>query len=186
LLTIASVDSFQTEERMAVTRVSGKTFPLEFERIFEEHHDLVYRTAYGITGHVQDAEDVAQTIFLRILRRELPVASMENPAGYLYRAAVNLSLTIVKSRSRDGDVEALAVLPSTAKNNVEEQHRALYETIATLPPRMAEILILRYQHNFSDVQIAKLLGTSRGVIAVTLYRARARLKKLLAGSSGAQ
>jgi RNA polymerase sigma-70 factor (ECF subfamily) len=185
LLTIAGVPGFQTEERMTVASVSGKTFSLEFEQIFQEHHDLVYRTAYGITGYVEDAEDVAQTIFLRILRREVPVASMANPAGYLYRAAVNLSLTIVKSRTRVGDVGALSVLPSAATNNVEEQHRALYETIATLPPRMAEILILRYQHNFSDAQISKLLGTSRGVIAVTPYRARARLKKLLAGSSGA-
>jgi len=42
-----------------------------------------------------------------------------------------------------------------------------------------EILILHYEHDYSDAQIGKLLGTSRGVIAVTLYRARARLKKLL-------
>jgi DNA-directed RNA polymerase specialized sigma24 family protein len=47
-----------------------------------------------------------------------------------------------------------------------------------------EMLILRYEHNYSDAEIGKLLGKSRGVIAVTLYRARARLKKLVRASSG--
>ena len=51
-------------------------------------------------------------------------------------------------------------------------------------PKAASILILRYLHNYSDAEIAKLLGTSRGVIAVTLYRSRARLKKLLDASLG--
>jgi DNA-directed RNA polymerase specialized sigma24 family protein len=46
------------------------------------------------------------------------------------------------------------------------------------------MLILRYEHDYSDAENGKLLGTSRTVIAVTLHRARARLKKLLGGSSG--
>jgi RNA polymerase sigma factor (sigma-70 family) len=47
-----------------------------------------------------------------------------------------------------------------------------------------EILVLRYEHNYSDAEIAGMLGKSRGTVAVTLNRARARLKKLLAASSG--
>jgi DNA-directed RNA polymerase specialized sigma24 family protein len=53
-----------------------------------------------------------------------------------------------------------------------------------LSPKAASIVILRYLHNFSDAEIATLLGTSRGVIAVTLYRSRARLKKILRTSLG--
>ena len=51
--------------------------------------------------------------------------------------------------------------------------------MARLKPRALEILMLRYQRDYSDAQIAALLGTSRGVIAVTLYRIRARLRTLL-------
>jgi DNA-directed RNA polymerase specialized sigma24 family protein len=43
---------------------------------------------------------------------------------------------------------------------------------------------LRYLHDYSDAEIAALLGTSRGVIAVTLYRSRARLRRLLRDSLG--
>jgi hypothetical protein len=97
---------------------------------------------------------------------------------------VNLSLTIVQTRQRRARTEAseeLAVaVPSRASSRAEELHRKLYEAIALLNPKAASILILRYLHNYSDADIATLLGTSRGVIAVTLYRSRARLKKLMA------
>jgi RNA polymerase sigma factor (sigma-70 family) len=51
--------------------------------------------------------------------------------------------------------------------------------MAQLNPGTVEILILRYTHNCSDAEIARMLGKSRGTIAVTLYRARTKLKKLL-------
>ena len=168
--------------------IPGEPFPQEFEALFQEHYVLVYRTAYGITGRVEDAEDVAQTVFLRLLRRENPRELLKNPRGYLYRAAVNLSLTIVQTRQRRAHTEMseeLAVsVPSRASSRAEELHRKLYEAIAQLNPKAASILILRYLHNYSDADIAKLLGTSRGVIAVTLYRSRARLKKLMGASLG--
>jgi len=169
-------------------RVPEQSYSQEFERIFEEHHDLVYRTAYGVTASVEDAEDIAQTIFLQILRREVSIASMENPAGYLYRAAVNLSLTLIRSRGKVVELDSSISnsLRAPARNTQDEDHRRLYAAIAELPAKTAEILILRYQHNFKEADIARLLGTSRGVIAVTLFRARARLRKLLVGSSGAK
>jgi RNA polymerase sigma factor (sigma-70 family) len=70
----------------------------------------------------------------------------------------------------------------------EERHARLMAAVTTLKPRAVEILVLHYKHGYSDAQIAALLGTSRGVVAVTLYRIRARLKTLLrpakAGSEG--
>ena len=171
-----------------VPRMADELFPQEFEDLFQEHYVLTYRTAYGITGRVEDAEDVVQTIFLRLLQREKPPELVKNPRGYLYRAAVNQSLTIVQIRQRRAQVEAgeeLAVsLPARASSRAEELHRKLYGAIAQLRPKAASILILRYLHNYSDTEIAKLLGTSRGVIAVTLFRSRARLKKLLGASLG--
>jgi len=174
--------------QVSASAMAGEPFPQEFEDLFQEHYVLVYRTAYGITGRVEDAEDVAQTVFLRLLRREKPRELLKNPKGYLYRAAVNLSLTIVQTRQRRARTEAsedLAVsVPSRASSRAEELHRKLYEAIALLKPKAASILILRYLHNYSDADIATLLGTSRGVIAVTLFRSRARLKKLMDASLG--
>ena len=68
--------------------------------------------------------------------------------------------------------------------HAEDVHRRLYEAIARLRPKTASIVILRYLHGYSDRDIAKMLGTSRSVIAVTLFRARVRLKSLLGESLG--
>ena len=172
----------------SVLRMAGEPFTQEFEELFQAHYELVFRTAYGVTGRVEDAEDVVQTVFLRLLKRERPRDFLKNPRGYLYRAAVNLSLTIVQTRKRraltEASEELAAVVPARASSRAEELHRTLYEAIAELKPKAASILVLRYLHDYSDAEIAKLLGTSRGVIAVTLYRSRARLKKIMKASVG--
>jgi len=160
-----------------------KQFSSDFEDLFSEHYVMVYRTAYGITGRVEDAEDVVQTIFLRLLKRAGPLNLGSNPAGYLYRAAVNQALSLVqvrqkRERAQVGEEFAVA-LPARASTQAEDLHRKLYEAIAQLTPKAAQIVILKYLHNYTDAEIGRLLGTSRGVIAVTLFRLRARLKKLL-------
>jgi RNA polymerase sigma-70 factor (ECF subfamily) len=156
----------------------------ELEDLYREHHELIYRTAYSVTGSRPDAEDVLQIIFLRLLRRGLPPDLERNPKGYLYRAAVNLSLNSIRNRKRqtekDGAERVLvAVHPAAEDRARDESRRRLFDAIAQLRPRAVEILILRHVHEYSDEEIARMLGTSRGTVAVALYRARARLRKLL-------
>jgi RNA polymerase sigma-70 factor (ECF subfamily) len=159
-----------------------------FERLFREHHAFVYRTAYSVTGTRQDAEDVVQTIFLRLLRRGLPADVRANPKGYLHRAAINVSLNIVRARKRQRTttgIEGLrAIAPLADLNLADEMREHLIKAMGSLRPRVVEMLVLRYEHDYSDADIARMLGTSRGVVAVTLYRARARLKKALRASAG--
>ena len=170
----------------AVSRMSDVALPSELEELFREHHQLIYRTAYSVTGRRHDAEDVLQTIFLRLLRRGLPPDFSRNPHGYLYRAAVNLSLNIVRTRNRQQPLDVvdrvLAPVPPAGSILDPALQRKLVAAIAQLKPRAVEMLVLRYEHDYSDVEIAKMLGTSRGTIAVALYRTRARLKKLLGRS----
>jgi len=168
--------------------VANEPLSEELAALFREHSRLVYRTALYVTRRTEDAEDVVQGVFLHLVRRGVPNGLRDNPKGYLYRAAVNLSLTVVKSRTRRTSAEQ-----AQAKWSDSSDHRASPETelqerlaraIPTLSPRAVEMLVLRYEHDFSEKEIARLLGTSRAVVAVTLFRARARLKKLLRTTSG--
>ena len=163
----------------------GVALTSELEDLFREHHQLIYRTAYSVTGSRSDSEDVLQIIFLRLLRRGLPPDLLKNPKGYLYRAAINVSLNAVRDRERrkaDGDTERLLTVvdPGAPVGLDGEIRRDLLKAIAQLKPRAVEILILRHVHDCSDADIARMLGTSRGTVAVALFRARARLRKLLA------
>jgi RNA polymerase sigma-70 factor (ECF subfamily) len=176
---------FSIEEHMSIATLSNVArTPLteELDRIFREHHQLVYRTAYGVTGSREDAQDVLQTIFLRLLRREFPPDLKSNPKAYLYRAAVNLSLNLIRERKRRAASEP-EHLESSAEvsdpESTEELHKRLYEAIAELEPEAAHILVLRYVHNYRIAAIAKLLGKSQSLVAVRLFRTRARLKELI-------
>jgi RNA polymerase sigma-70 factor (ECF subfamily) len=191
LLTNEVPGGLYTEEHMSTLKVSDvivEALDQELERVFREHYQMTYRTAYGVIGIAEDAEDVVQTIFARLLRREFRPDLKKNPKAYLYRAAVNASLNVIKAKKRrllTDEIDAFAERPVLVEPaSSEEIHRRLYEAVAELKPAAAHILVLRYVHDYSDAEIAKLLGTSRGTIAVSLYRSRTRLKKLLRSSIG--
>jgi RNA polymerase sigma-70 factor (ECF subfamily) len=164
-------------------KVIGGALDQEFEELFSNHSAFVYRTAYSVLRNRQDAEDVLQNLFLKLLEREFPLDLTRTPQAYLYRAAVNLSLNVVRSRKNEVETDNLKSLdvpmPDIVFVDEECRRQKLIRAIALLRPKAAEILILRYAHNYSDVQIAKMLGKSRGYVAVTLYRAKARLKRLV-------
>ena len=65
------------------------------ETLFQQHHDRVFRTAYRVTGSAADAEDVLQTVFLRLARGSEAVTVPDNPESYFARAAVNASLDLL-------------------------------------------------------------------------------------------
>jgi RNA polymerase sigma-70 factor, ECF subfamily len=157
-----------------------------FERIYREHAALVLRTAYGVTGSREDAEDILQALFLRLLSRDFPADFEKNPKGYLYRAAVNRSLNVIEARRRPQLLDAAITVPISPEDPDfnQEMHLRLYQAMTKLRPEDAEILTLRYVHDASDAEIAKMRGVSRTLIAVRLFRLRARLKKLIRKSLG--
>ena len=157
----------------------------ELGQIFEDHYDLTYRTAYGITRNAEDAEDVVQAIFLQLLRQEVQPDLTKNPKGYFYRAAVNLSLRNVRLKQRyvlTNDSEQFEA-PAPTSHESDKLDQRLWAAIAELHESAAQILVLRYIHDYSLTDIAKVLGTTRSTVAVSLFRSRARLKKIIRASS---
>lgn len=157
----------------------------ELEVLFRNYHKAIFRIAYRITGSQSDAEDVLQTIFLRLTpnRRDLS----PNPEGYLHRAAVNASLDLIRSRSRrnsvsldviDFEQSAKLSAASPADDLEDVELRELVRlAVAKLEGRSATAFALRYFEGYDNNRIAQILGTSQMVVAVTLHRARTRLRK---------
>ena len=148
----------------------------ELARAFENHHAVVFRTAYRITGNAADAEDVLQTIFLRLARKQ-GTETVDNHESYLRRAAVNASLDLMRSRRPDQSLELVDV-PS-AKNDPDagELKSALRRALARLSPMSAEIFALRFFEGLSNQEIARALGISRVLVAVMVHRARQQLRR---------
>jgi RNA polymerase sigma-70 factor (ECF subfamily) len=171
--------------RSVLVEESAITLPHELEQIFRAHYGLVFRTAYKITGNAADAEDVSQTVFLRLVRRGTNADAVENQESYLRRAAINAALDVIRSRqAKPVEIVELDNFPDeTAKRGEGELspalRQALASALANLKPRSAEIFTLRFLEGFSNREIAQMLGISHVLVAVIVHRSRQQLRKAL-------
>ncbi|HUY94907.1 MAG TPA: RNA polymerase sigma factor [Terracidiphilus sp.] len=156
------------------------------ERLFAEHYRRVIHAGYRITGNMADAEDVAQSVFLRLGTNA--GLSVDNAGSYLYRAAINGALDLVRRKKTrpEEPLDAASSMGSKAVDSSPERAmgnqelaRHLRRAIGELAPRAAEMFALRYLEDLSNSEVAKLMGTSQAVVAVTLYQSRSKLKKRL-------
>jgi len=173
-------------------RSAAPEAPEALEMLFQEHHERVFRAAYRVTGNASDAEDVLQTVFLRLARREGDLGIGETSAGYFHRAAVNAGLDLLRARrrSRTVDLESVEGADGARSSELPGQGRlelrdSLRAALAGLSPKAAEIFTLRYVEGYGNNEIARMIGATRTTVAVVLHRARHRLRKELSPVKGA-
>jgi RNA polymerase sigma factor (sigma-70 family) len=153
----------------------------DLEQMFHDHRNRVFRAAFRITGNTNDAEDVLQTVFLRLARRDDPGA-VQNLESYLYRAAINAALDLLRSRKTNAAVSLEELAPKDSGFLSGLSHSAdlrvwLRQALAKLSARHAEMFALRYFEGYDNREIAHMLDTSQAVVAVTLHRTRGQLQK---------
>jgi RNA polymerase sigma-70 factor (ECF subfamily) len=178
--------------RNVLAEESAIAIPEELERAFRAHHGLVFRTAYRITGNAADAEDVLQTVFLRLVRRGANARTVEggvdNPDSYLRRAAINAALDVIRSRQANPTIELLDISREAWQKDgggqTPELRQELGRALAQLKPRAAQVFALRFLEGFSNPQIAHMLGISQVLVAVIVHRTRQQLRKELGSYLG--
>jgi RNA polymerase sigma-70 factor (ECF subfamily) len=151
----------------STTRLTG------FAGLYERHYETVFRTALRITGNPADAEDVLQTVFLRVLARGRDDAL---PAAYLRRAAVNAAVDLLRRRALhaesvyDDDTPHVAVQPPVLLK--ERLRRA----IAALDSDDASLFLLRHVEGLTIEELADMFEIEKNNVAVRLHRIRHRLQ----------
>lgn len=181
---VATVKHLRPVESAPV--VSSSSPSDELEVLFREHYDQIYRTAYRITGNMMDAEDVLQTVFLRLARREEGLDLQPNATAYLIRSAINASLDIMRSRTRsrsvsidEVDIESIGqsfINPATEHEDMELR-KLVRSAVSKLGTKAAEMFVLRYFEGYGNREIAEMLGTSQMVVGVILHRSRSKMRK---------
>ena len=158
----------------------------ELETLFQTHHGRVFRTAQRITGSAADAEDVLQTVFLRLIKGQETYDLSRNPEAYLSRAAINASLDLLRSRNRsksvtleDLNIDTIAGHSRSpeALHADRELQTLVRESVARLGKTAGEMFVLRYYEGLDNKEIAAVMETSPLVVGVVLHRARTRLRK---------
>jgi RNA polymerase sigma-70 factor (ECF subfamily) len=164
--------------------------PADVEALFEAHHARVFRTALRVTGSAMDAEDVLQTLFLKLIRRENRIPSGDAAGSYLHRAAVNLALDVLRRRGRQVDLDSVSIDWRDPSPRPDEEVGArelaawLRSAVSRLNPRAAEIFLLHHVEGLSNREISQLLDASWGVVAVTLHRTHRRLRQQIQADLG--
>lgn len=150
-----------------------------FESFFRDHYGAVVRLAQSVVVDAQQAQDVAQEVFLAAYRR-FP-GDYEQAAGWVRVAAVHTSLNVVRGdRRRDMRHLRLHVvpsLPSPEDTAIERERRAeIRRLLSRLPRRSAAVLVMRHA-GMSYLEIADALGVKVGHVGTLLRRAESALRK---------
>lgn len=156
----------------------NKTFRFELTTLFEKKHALCYRAACSITGSPQEAEDIVQAVFVKLIEKLRSKDVVHDLAGYLYRSVTHEALR-VRSRRPEFSEEAVESLeiPAPVEGSRGEEIERMEAALAAITPQHAEILRLRYKEGLSRRQIARKLRRSIGAVAMELLRARNELRR---------
>jgi RNA polymerase sigma factor (sigma-70 family) len=165
-----------------------------FGQLIERHKDRVYRVVYRMVGHEQDAQDLAQDVFLRAYRSLHTFRGDARFTTWLHRLTVNLTLDWLRSRGRrpvqvpleteGDDGSTYSHIPSdepTPEEQVLRQQRRqeLLAAVEGLSPDYREVVVLHHFQGLSYQSIAERLGCPVRTVETRLYRARQQLKRVL-------
>jgi RNA polymerase sigma-70 factor (ECF subfamily) len=154
------------------------------DRLLRPHWDAVYRLAYRVTGHVQDAEDLAGDAFVRILRYLPAYRGDCSFRTWVRRIALNVCLT-ARRRRRESPIDPDRVLladPASGPEDATMAHLLQEQTrkeILRLPQGCREAVLLRLIEELPYEEIAEILGISVGVARLKVSRGMSRLRARL-------
>jgi RNA polymerase sigma factor (sigma-70 family) len=153
----------------------------DLEDVFRSHYPRVVATAARVLGSRDQAEDVAQEVFLAFGRSAVPAGEA---GGWLTVAATHTALNLLRSGRRRTAREEAAddrprVVPDVADLVVtREEHGAVRAALGRLPHRQAVALVLRHS-GLSYAEVAAALDMSPGSVGTTVRRAESVLLKEL-------
>jgi RNA polymerase sigma-70 factor (sigma-E family) len=151
----------------------------EFREFFASEYSRLCWLGFLLTGSGAEGEELAQEALVRIWWRWRLGRRPADPASYARRVLVNrrrslLRRAAVEARSLGRARPENVVLPAES-----ERAMVLWEAVRTLPPRQRAVLVLRYQEDLTEVEVARLLGLPVGTVKSTSHRALARLRERL-------
>ncbi len=147
-----------------------------FAGLYERHYEAVFRAALRVTGSPADAEDILQTVFLRVLGQRDEDEAAARPAAYFRRAAINASVDLLRQRAVHGEMAYDDQAPHAAVETAVLLKEQLRRAIATLEREDATLFLLRYVEGLSNQELADEFQLEKNNVAVRLHRIRMRLQ----------
>ncbi len=152
----------------------------EVERLVQTYSDLILRVSYTYLGSTQDAQDICQTVFVKLLTGKQKFRSAAHEKAWMIRTTINACKDLLHSawHTRTCGLDACAEIPAP-----EAAEGSLLAAVNLLPGPYRTVIYLHYYEGYTAKEIARMTGEPAATIGTRLYRGRQQLKTLLEGES---
>ncbi len=151
----------------------------EAERLVHTYSDLILRLSYTYLKSTHDAEDICQTVFLKLLTGGPAFDSPAHEKAWIIRATANACKDVLRSAFRQRTVALEAAASAAAPEAPDSE---VLEAVMALPENYREAVYLHYFEGYSIREIAALLGRSEAAVSAHLSRGRHKLRDVLGGN----
>ena len=169
-------------------------FTVDVESAVRQYADMVYRLAVANTNVTQDAEDVFQEVFIRLVRNKDKIESEEHLKAWLIRVTINEARRIDGSGWNrnvsldESDDEEMFDPPDTENDTgpeesylATEQSENILEKVRELPQKYREVIHLHFYEDMKITEISKILDINEATVKTRLRRAKDILGNKLKG-----
>ena len=148
------------------------------EELVRRYADPILRLSYAYLKNTHDAQDVCQTVFVKLLTEPREFESPEHERAYILRMAANACKDLLKSpwRQRSQALDEGLQVPAP-----EASDGSVLEAVNQLPPLYRAVIYLFYYEGYQAAEIGQILGIPTATVHTRLARGRTKLKELLGG-----
>lgn len=153
------------------------------ERLANTYADAILRLSYTYLKNTHDAQDICQTVFVKLLMEPREFKSPEHERAYILRMAANACKDLLKSpwRKRTCGLEACGDLPAP-----QAEEGSVLSAVNELPAHYRSVIYLYYYEGYSAGEIGTILGIPRATVHTRLARGREKLRGILGGADDEQ
>ena len=148
------------------------------EYLVETYADAILRLSYTYLKNTHDAQDICQTVFVRLLTEPRTFESREHERAYVLRMAVNACKDLLKSAwcKQTCGLEAVMEIPAP-----EAGDGSVLAAVNELPANYQAVIYLYYYEGYHAAEIGDILGIPTATVHTRLARGRAKLREILGG-----
>ncbi len=176
-----NLEKFSDNDLYNLLSNGGKESEFAFLEIYRRYSGRIYAYCRRFLGNKEDAMDVFQDTFVRFYHSSKEVRQMSNLSAFLLRIAKNLCLNYLRQKKQSLEVEDyMSHIDIENQNDTNEMLKLIHDAINQLPDDYREIFILREYQGMSYNEIAQHLNISLSLVKVRLFRAKEKLREILA------
>lgn len=162
-----------------------------FEELVSRYQKPVFKVAYRMVGQKEEAEDLVQEVFIHVYQKMGHFDPAKRFKPWLYRVAVNTCISRLRRKQKvvflsfddalTGSVESNAARSISPDKNIEMQElqKEVHQAVLEMPENYRAMIILRYQLDLTNPEIAEILSITKENVEVRMHRAHKHLRRIL-------